>query len=378
MFDRARQKPVTSCHAMPKTGIIYDDIYMKHETGMHVESPKRLQSMLKKLAKAGIYPEHPDFPVLKPRKATLEQVEWVHDEMLVTDIQDTVAEAGKSGRLKHMDADTVVSKDSYEASLFAVGGNLTGIDAILDKKIDNGFALVRPPGHHTNQARARGFCLFNNIAIATEYLFREKNEKRVAIVDFDCHHGNGTQDIFYDNSTAGDLLFISTHQDGRTLYPGSGFVGDLGHGKGEGRIINIPQAPRTSDKSVKLLRDEIIGPVLHDFEPDFLLSSVGLDCHYTDPITALGWTVEGYGQFVQDLKKWADELCEGRLLLTLEGGYELKAISRACLNIMLALNGQELQEFDHLEEEPAKITEYTRDQVVNALKTSLKEYYKLA
>ncbi len=361
---------------MVKTGIIYDEWYLKHKTGMHVESPQRVTSMIAKLEESGVYPDNANFPVLAPRKATLDQIQWIHTQGLIDELQEVCKRAEKADDLFHLDADTVVSKDSYEASLYAVGGDLTGIDAVLSGQVDNGFALVRPPGHHTNRKSAHGFCLFNNITIATEYLFREKAMKRVAIVDFDCHHGNGTEEIFYNNSDSGDVLFFSTHQDGRTLYPGSGFPGDNGKGKGEGRIVNIPQAPRTGDKSVKLIRDQVIGPILKDFKPDFILSSVGFDCHYTDPITQLGWTVQGYGEFAKDLKRWADELCNGRLLLTLEGGYELKAISRACLNVFLALNGQELKEKDS-QTEDERVYEYTETKLVPAIRDIFSKYYSL-
>ncbi|MHA1733272.1 MAG: histone deacetylase family protein [Promethearchaeota archaeon] len=357
-----------------KTGIVYDDWYLKHKTGMHVESPQRVTSMLARLEDGGLYPENPNFPVIAPRKATLDQVRWIHNQSLVRQLQEDCEKAGESDTLRNLDADTVVSKDSYEASLYAVGGNLEGIDKVWSGEVDNGFALVRPPGHHTNRESAHGFCLFNNVSIAAEYLFRKKGVKRVAIVDFDCHHGNGTEDIFYSNSESGDLLFFSTHQDGRTLYPGSGFPDEKGAGDGEGRIVNIPQAPRTGDESVKAIRDEVIGPILRDFKPEFILSSVGFDCHYTDPITSLGWTVQGYGNFAADLKTWADELCGGKLLLTLEGGYELKAISRACFNVFLALNGKDQREFDKHEEDP-RVLEYTKEKLVPSIRKIFSEYY---
>ncbi|GAB4305031.1 MAG: histone deacetylase [Promethearchaeota archaeon] len=359
---------------MTRTALVYDDFYLRHETGTHVETPKRLEVMVKKLKGAGLWGGE-DTPVLKPERADESVLMWSHSPELVDEIRETCRRAEESRSLLHLDADTVVSAASFESSLLAVGGCFVGIDAILEGEVDNGFAMVRPPGHHTNRGRARGFCLFNNVALAAEYLLRKKGLKRVAIVDVDCHHGNGTQDIFWENSEAGDVLFASTHQDGRTLYPGSGFVHEIGEGRGEGRVVNVPQPPTMSDASVKRVRDEVLAPILRDFRPQFLLCSIGFDALYSDPITNLAWTVQGYGEFVAALKGWAEELCEGRLLLTLEGGYDLKNLARASLNVVCGLTGRPFLEADARVQEDPRIKAYVAEQLLPKLKSTFSKYY---
>ncbi len=354
-------------------GLIYDDIYLKHAIGHDVETPERLIVAIKFLKEKGIWNSE-DFPVIKPRKATLDQINYVHSDELIAQIKEISELAAKTDTLKNIDADTIVSGDTYESSLYSVGGNLTGIDKILQEKINSCFALVRPPGHHSNKYKCAGFCIFNNIAIATEYLFREKNIKKVAIFDWDCHHGNGTQDIFYDGSNNGEILFFSSHQDGRTLYPGTGFINEIGSGKGEGHIINLPMAPYSDDDIIQLLFKEIAAPIMNEFKPEFILISAGFDTHYTD-YTNMGWTIQGPANVLKLIKPIAEEYASGRILITLEGGYEKNKQSRAIYNVLKVLNNESVLITENERKSDKKILEYTTEKLIKQIKINLSEYW---
>ncbi len=360
-------------------GIIYDDIYLNHAEAHSVEVPERLIVAKKYLEEKGVW-NSKDFPFIKPRKATLDQVRYVHSDRLITDIRELSEVAAKTNSIRYFDMDTIVSGDSYEASLYSVGGNLTGIDNILEGKIISGFGLVRPPGHHSNSHKCAGFCIFNNIAIAAEYLFREKNIKKVAIYDWDCHHGNGTQDIFYNGSENGELLFISTHQDGRTLYPGSGFVNEIGSGKGAGYIVNMPMAPRSGDYVNQLLFDQVAAPILNEFKPEFILISAGFDTHHTTHLTpgmgtALFWTLQGTANITKNIKTIAEKFCNGRIFITLEGGYRIDEQAQAIYNVLKVLNN-ETDILTEKEIEPDKlVVEYTQDKLIKQLHKNLAEYW---
>nr|MDO8116917.1 histone deacetylase [Candidatus Sigynarchaeota archaeon] len=210
------------------TGIIYDDRYLDHRTGNHVESPERLIA-IKRLIDEEKLLQDPGFMLVKPRMASVEDIKLIHEEDMIQKARVKSGQA-KGGSLEVLDfGDTVVCEDSYDVALLAAGGVLEAADAVLDGRVKNAFALVRPPGHHANPLRSSGFCIFNNMAILAEYLIRKKGIKRIAIFDIDLHHGNGTSEIFYSRN---DVLFFSSHQDGRTQYPGSGFIHEIGEGEG--------------------------------------------------------------------------------------------------------------------------------------------------
>ncbi len=355
-------------------GLIYDEIYLKHEVGVHVETPKRLIVAKKFLEEKGIW-NSKEFPVIKPRKATIDQIKYVHSERLIEQIKELSDLAAKTESLKNIDMDTVVSGDTFESSLYSVGGNLTGIDKILKGEISSAFGLVRPPGHHSNRYKCAGFCIFNNIAIAAEYLFREKNVKKVAIFDWDCHHGNGTQDIFYDGSENGQLLFFSSHQDGRTLYPGTGFTNEIGSGKGEGYIINFPMAPSSGDDIIQLLYKEIAIPITNEFKPEFILISSGFDTHHTDRLTRMGWTIQGPANLTKLIKSLADDYANGKILITLEGGYELDKQAQAIYNVLKVLNSETDLISEDERKSDEKILEYTQERLIKQIKNNLSEYW---
>ena len=356
------------------TGIVYDNIYLLHRIGSHVESHERLIAIMDFLKEKKLL-ENPDFKLIEPRKATLDQIKYVHTESLIKEVREISELAEKTGRLQSLDSDTVASEKTYEASLYSVGGNLQAIDEILNGNINNAFATVRPPGHHTNSYKCAGFCIFNNVAIAAEYLFREKGINRIAIIDWDCHAGNGTADIFYNGPDSGELVFFDSHQDGRTLYPGTGFIGEIGKKKGEGKIINYPMPPRAADDVIMIFFDQIISPVLNEFKPEFILISAGFDTHWTDQLTGMGWTFQAPANYLKSIKALADKFANGRILITLEGGYEVDKQARAVYNCLKVLNNDD----DLIEEDPRESGEdllyYINNKLIPALKDQLSPYW---
>ena len=357
------------------TGIVYDDIYLKHRIGTHVESHERLIAIMEFLKEKKVL-EDSDFKIIKPRKATLDQIKYVHRERLIKEIQSVCELAERTHRVQFLDMDTAASPMTYEASLYSVGGNLQAADEILNQNCKNAFALVRPPGHHSNSHKFAGFCIFNNIAITAEYLFREKNIKRIAIIDWDCHHGNGTASIFYKGSNNGEIVMFNSHQDGRTLYPGSGFIDEIGSGKGKGKIINFPMPPRAAEDIVLIYFEEIIKPICEIFQPEFILISAGFDTHWTDQLTNMGWTYQGPANYLKKIKTIADEYANGRILITLEGGYELDKQAKAVYNCIQVLNDNE----DKMVTEKPRISDkevlnYVNDNLIPKLKNNLNPYW---
>ena len=358
------------------TGIVYDDIYLEHQIGTHVESHYRLIEIMNFLKKNDVLNDS-GFKLIKPRKALFDQINYVHKKELIQEIENVCKLSQKTGRIQSLDLDTLVSPNTYEASLYSVGGNLQAIDEILEEKIKNGFALVRPPGHHSNSYKCAGFCIFNNIAIAAEYLFREKGYKRVVIIDWDCHHGNGTQDIFYYGSESknGELVMFNSHQYGN-FYPGSGSLSEIGTGKGEGKIINYPMPPRSADDVIPLYFDEIISPICNEFQPEFILISAGFDTHWTDQLTDMGWTYQAPANFLKMIKVIAKQYANDRILMTLEGGYEVDKQAKAVYNCLKVLN----DENDNLIEEKSRKSEdavinYINKKLIPAMKEKLSPFW---
>lgn len=353
------------------TGIVYDDIYLKHQIGTHVESHTRLVAIMDFLKEKGIL-ENDDFSLIKPREATLDQIKYVHTESLINEVKRMSERAESTGNVQSLDMDTLVSAKTYEAALYSVGGNLDAVDKILSGEIQNCFAAVRPPGHHSNSYKCAGFCIFNNIAITAEYLLRDKDLNRIAIIDWDCHHGNGTSSIFQTGSENGDVLFFSSHQDGRTLYPGSGFTSEIGSGKGKGKIINYPMPPRAAEDVIMIFFDEIIDPILNEFKPKFILISAGFDTHHTDRLTNMGWTVQGPANYLKKIKKLSEKFANGRISITLEGGYEVDKQAKAVYNCLRVLN----DESDKIiEEKPRKsdndLLKYVKTKLIPNIKDNL-------
>lgn len=268
---------------------------------------------------------------ITPEPAPIETIQLVHPEAYIREIQK--ASASGPGFVDY--GDTYVTPASFEAALEAVGGTWTVIDAVIHGKCTYGFALVRPPGHHATATQAMGFCLVNNIAIAARKLQAE-GFHRVMIVDFDVHHGNGTQAIFESDET---VLYISTHQWG--IYPGTGALNEKGIDDGEGSIINIPLPASSGDLAFAAILERIIAPAAERFKPDAILISAGFDAHWRDPLASLQLSTRGFYILGCGLRKLADELCESRIIYVLEGGYDPEALAENVQAILFSLTEEE-------------------------------------
>jgi acetoin utilization deacetylase AcuC-like enzyme len=298
-----------------KTGLVFDEIFLRHRTTPgHPECPERLLAIRDSLRAAGIWDKLELIPV---RPAERELVELVHESPYIDRVAALAAKGGG-----YLDSpDTPISADSFHVALCAVGGLIEAAERILAGSIDNAFAAVRPPGHHALPDHAMGFCLFNNVAIVARYLQRQHGLERILIVDWDVHHGNGTQAIFYDDP---NVLYFSIHQ--YPFYPGTGSRQERGWGDGLGFTINAPVPAGTDEQTwLSAFREHLL-PVLEHFPPDFVLISAGFDAHELDLLGRLGVTTEGYAEATRIVKEIADRFAGGRLLSALEGGYHLGAL----------------------------------------------------
>jgi acetoin utilization deacetylase AcuC-like enzyme len=300
--------------------------YIRHTLSGHPENAGRIKRIWEVLDEAGI----PDrMACITPRPATLEQVTAVHQQRLVDRVR---AFASRGGGM--IDPDTYIRARSYDIALLAAGGAVEAVDAVLSDDVDNALAVLRPPGHHATPRRAMGFCLFNNIAIAARHALADPAVERVMIVDYDVHHGNGTQEVFYDDP---DVLFISTHQ--HPFYPGTGMLADTGAGEGRGTTINVPLRAGTGSAAFEAIYERIVWPAARRFRPDLILVSAGFDAHYADPLAMLQLDLRTFDHLARELIRMAAELCDGRIVFFVEGGYHLDALAYGVLNLAYALLG---------------------------------------
>ena len=305
-------------------GVVYDPVYLEHDTGPHCEVAPRLIRTMEHLSETGLMKQLTQIPA---RPATVKEISRVHSEGYINYVE-SFAERGGG----YLDPDTVVSKGSYKAALFAAGGLMNAVDAVIDGKVEHAFALVRPPGHHALRLEAMGFCLFNNVAVAARHLLASRGLKRVMIIDFDVHHGNGTQDEFYRDR---EVLYLSTHE--YPFYPGSGATTEIGEGAGSGFTVNIPLPSSCRDEEYLQAFEEIVTPVAKRFRPQFILVSAGYDAHWADSISMMQVSTTGFAKMSRIIKGLADELCGGRLAFVLEGGYHVEALAtsvRATFDIL--------------------------------------------
>lgn len=303
-----------------------------HTKHGHPEGSHRLANLLPFLEEKGVLA---DLVQVETRPALVADLRRVHGEGLVEHVR-RVSEGG-GGLLDY--GDTYATAVSYDLALLAVGGCLTAVDAIMHGRARNGFALVRPPGHHAESSAISGFCLFNNVAAAARYAQAEYGVKRVLILDFDVHHGNGTQDIFYQD---GSVLFISTHLFvPRMFYPGTGGISEIGIGEGRGLTLNVPLTPYVGDEGYGRVFRDLITPRVKAFAPELILVSAGFDAHWQDPLAMAGLSLTGYAHIARALVEMANEMCDGRILFVLEGGYQIDALSYGILNTFYALLGQD-------------------------------------
>jgi acetoin utilization deacetylase AcuC-like enzyme len=246
------------------------------------------------------------------------------------------------GRTGHLDPDTYCSPRSFDVARLAAGATIDLSLAVASGAASSGFALVRPPGHHAETNRPMGFCLVNQIALAAQVLRDRAGLERIAIVDWDVHHGNGTQEIF---AAERDVLFISLHQ--YPHYPGSGSLDERGHGRGEGSTLNLPMPAGCGDAEYGAVFDAVVLPALREFRPEMILISAGFDAHARDPMASMELSNSAFGRFAAQLRSLADDICGGRLLLALEGGYDLEALGQSVVAVLESLCGPEAPQIVH-------------------------------
>lgn len=294
-----------------QTGIVWDERYLEHDTGSgHPERPARLVAIKQVLDAA------PQLVRIPARRATQEEIAWVHTPVHIQKV-DQSRETPHS----YFDLDTPVCDKSADAAYFAVGGVLAAVQEVEEGKLAQAFAFPRPPGHHAESGQAMGFCLFNNIAVAAEFLIHTYGKKRIAIMDYDVHHGNGTQHSFYNRS---DVFYLSTHRF--PFYPGTGAASEIGVGAGKGYTLNLPFSALTDDEDYQKGFEEKIIPALLDYKPEFMLVSAGFDAHKRDPLGGMKVSKDGFHFMSQALIDVAKKYCGGKIVFVLEGGYDLKGL----------------------------------------------------
>ncbi|MBA3004243.1 MAG: histone deacetylase [Desulfurivibrio sp.] len=311
-----------------KTAVLKDPLFLEHDPGFdHIESPERLIAVYRALAR----PEEAEaFFFAECEPAGYADLALNHTPEHIRRVAET---AGK--QFDVLDPDTHTSPRSYEAAVLAAGAVITGLKLVAEGKADNAAALVRPPGHHAETDQSRGFCLFNNIAIGARYGLKHLGMKRILILDWDLHHGNGTQHSFYDTD---QVLYCSTHQ--YPYYPGTGSLRETGVGKGEGYTLNVPLPGGQGDQDFARIMNELIAPVARQYRPDCIMVSAGYDTHISDPLGGMAVTTAGFAYMTKVMVDLAAELCDGRLVLALEGGYYLQGLADGVLASLHEMSGE--------------------------------------
>jgi acetoin utilization deacetylase AcuC-like enzyme len=311
---------------MGRTGFVYHPDYLLHDMGPgHPESPERLRAIVKQLEATGTLNR---LTRITPVKAADEWITTIHAPAYLNTLK---AHTPAGGRVS-LDPDTSMSSGSLNAAYLAAGGVLAAVDAIMTDQLDHAFCAVRPPGHHAEQGHAMGFCLFNNVAIAARYLQRKHGISRVLIVDWDVHHGNGTQHSFYDDPS---VLFFSTHQFPH--YPGTGRETERGSGAGKGLTINVPMSAGEGDEEYREVFQKVLVPAADAFKPEFVIISAGFDAHKDDPLASMGLTEDGYAELTALVSGIAKRHSRNRILSCLEGGYNLMALAASVDRHLVAL-----------------------------------------
>ncbi len=310
------------------TGYVYHPIFLEHDLPGHPENAGRLARIMTTLQQSGVLER---LVSVAARPATEEELRRVHTAGHIETVR-RVAERGGG----YLDPDTYVHARSYDAACMAAGGLLAAVEALLDGRIANGFAFLRPPGHHALAERGMGFCLFNNVAVAAAHALTFPQIERVFIADFDVHHGNGTQAIFEADPR---VFYFSTHE--YPFYPGTGHWSEAGRGDGQGTVLNVPLPAGVGDQGYGRVFAELVWPLARRFRPDLILVSAGYDAHWQDPLAMMQLTLAGYAHIARELVAMAGELCQGRVLFALEGGYHLDVLANGVLNACYGLLGEE-------------------------------------
>lgn len=291
---------------------MWDARSLEHDTGYgHPERPERLVAIKQ------VLDADPSLIQVPSRMATAEEVGWVHTNQLIRSIQATRGQAPG-----YLDMDTPIGPKSADAAFLSCGGLLEAVKAVEEGSLGQAFAFPRPPGHHAESGQAMGFCFFNHIAVAAEYLIRQKGKSRVAIMDYDVHHGNGTQRSFYNRK---DVFYLSTHRF--PFYPGTGAASEKGSGEGLGYTLNVPFGPMGDDSDYDRAFDDQIIPALDAYKPDFVLVSAGFDAHERDPLGGMKVTKKGFYSMSRKLTQIAQKHCGAKIVFVLEGGYDLKGLT---------------------------------------------------
>ena len=321
---------------MNKTGIVRDEKFMEHRLGAyHPESHKRLEALYDMLEENDMSGNFVDTP---RTWATKDDLALIHSRDYIQLIAST---QGKEPQF--LDADTSTSAGSYEAACLAAGGLCKAVSMVMEGDLDNGFALVRPPGHHAEWNRAMGFCLFNNVAIAANFARKNYGVERVLIVDWDLHHGNGTQHSFEEDPS---VLYFSTHQ--YPYYPGTGAFEEIGRGEGRGYTINVPLSTGHGNGEYAALLEQVLMPVASDYHPELILVSAGFDTYEYDPLGGMEVTPEGFAALTRALMRMAEADCGGRLVMTLEGGYHLGGLRESVKAVLKELSGSSNTDFEDM------------------------------
>lgn len=302
---------------MATTGYVFDERYLLHNPGTwHPERPDRLKSIQKRVVLSGLLES---LTLIQPYAAPLSWIEKIHDPEYIQRFRQACAKGWEIFE----SADNGICQDSFEVALLAVGGIFAACDAMMQGEVNNAFCAIRPPGHHAEHKHAMGFCFFNNVALGARYLQEKYGLEKIAIIDRDVHHGNGTQHIFEEDPT---VFYISLHEDPSMCYPGTGYKAEKGKGAGLGYTLNIPFPARSGDWEYLEAMEEEVVPALDKFRPDCLMISAGFDAHAHDPLAHMRLTREGYLRMGRVLATFAKEYCDSRLISVLEGGYNLEVL----------------------------------------------------
>lgn len=317
---------------MHTVSVWYDDLFLAHAAPHHPERPERLQTIRRHLEQLGLAPH---LHWRQPPAASHEHIAAVHSERHIMQVEQAALRAAAMQRLVYLDPDTYVNAASFDAARRAAGAACAAVEAVATGETKRAMALVRPPGHHATRDQAMGFCLFNNIAIAARHAQRH-GLARIFILDWDVHHGNGTQEIFYTDPT---VFFFSVHQ--YPFYPGTGHWREQGADAGKGFTLNVPLPAGMGDAVYMLVWERLLAPALHTFQPDLILVSAGYDAHITDPLGGMRVTTAGFAWLAQATMRYAEAL-GAPVVALLEGGYNPPALAESVEMTMRAMRGEAL------------------------------------
>ncbi|MBS7624281.1 histone deacetylase [Candidatus Bathyarchaeota archaeon] len=312
-----------------RTAVVYSPKYLDHKTGVdHPERPQRLTAIMRGIMGEKLLKDR--VVIVEPKELDPEELLLVHTREYVEKIKEICDSGG--GLISD---ETHLSRESFEVAKLAAGGAIRAVEGVLLGEFNNAFVAARPPGHHAGPNYALGFCIFNNAALAAKYLIKRAGLRRVLILDVDAHHGNGTQEIFYDTD---EVLYISVHED-PTDFPGTGFIWEIGANKGRGYTVNIPLPYWSGDPAFWKAFKTIISPIIVQYRPQFMIISAGFDGYYKDPVADLSLSAYIYPKIFQEAIYLANRLCDGRLVAILEGGYNLWFLRRAVVSCISRMSG---------------------------------------